>query len=475
MGAMPHYDLVIVGAGSGNSLIGPAMDGWKIAIVEKDAFGGTCLNRGCIPTKMFVHPADLAVDARDSSRFGVTAQVTGTDWPSIVARVFGRIDPIAAGGEAYRRSLADVDVYGGHGRFIGMKEMEVDGVRFTGERFVLATGARPMIPSIPGLDSTLGPVVPYFTSDDVMRLPALPKRLIILGGGFIANEMAHIFGGLGSEVVIVNRSARLMTAEDDAVSQRYTEVAAQHYELVTGATLREVRSGADGGIAVDVEQAGERRTLHGDTLLVALGRVLNGDLLDAHLTGVAIGEHGAIPVDTFGRTNVADIWALGDVNGRHQLKHMANGEARVVAHNLVQRRASDRQRFESRPAPHAVFAHPQIGAVGLTERAALQAGIPHVAITHEYGGAAWGWALEDTTSFAKLIGDPTTGLLLGAHIIGPQASTLVSLLVQGMYLGNTVEQMARDVVYIHPAPSEVVEQALLKLCDAFAARTKASN
>jgi mycothione reductase len=465
---MPHYDLVIVGAGSGNSLIGPEMDDWKIAIVEKDAFGGTCLNRGCIPTKMLIHPADLAHEARHSDRFGVHSSVQSVDWPVIVERVFGRIDPIAAGGEKYRRSLDNVTVYDGEGHFVGMKEMEVDGERFTADRFVLAAGARSMIPSVPGLDPALGPVVPFHTSDDVMRLPTFPQRIVILGGGFIAAEMAHMFGGLGAKVVVINRGERLLKHEDHDISQRFTEIASERYTVVTGAHLDSVTT-TDEGIAVHVTQQGTKRTFAGDVVLVATGRIPNGALLEPDQTRLHMDPSGAIPVNDYGQTNIDGIWALGDLNGRHQLKHMANGEARVVAHNLLQ--PHDLHTFESRPAPHAVFTNPQIGSVGITEDEAKASGRPYVSITHDYGGAAWGWALEDTTSFAKLIGDPATGLLLGAHIIGSHSATLVSLLVQGMYLGNTIEQMAHDVVYIHPAPSEVVEQALLKLLEAMAEST----
>lgn len=455
-----HHDLVIVGAGSGNSMITPDMDGWSIGLVEKDVFGGTCLNRGCIPTKMLVHPADLAHDAADSSRFGVRTTFESADWVAIRNRVFGRIDPIAAGGRDYRMSLPNVTVYPAKGRFVGLREMEADGRRFTADRIVLAAGARPMLPAVPGLDPALGPVVAFHTSDTVMRIDALPARLVILGGGFIANELAHVFRSLGSEVVIVNRSHRLLGAQDADISARYTELASRRYELVLGATLQSVTSSGR-WITVHLDAG---RQVTGDVLLLATGRISNGDLLNPAATGLTVGPMHEIAVDDYGRTGVDGIWAIGDVNGRHMLKHMANGEAQVVTHNLLH--PNDLQRFESRPAPSAVFASPQIGTVGMT---AVAAPMHAVSITHDYGGAAWGWALEDTTSFCKLVGDPTTGLLLGAHIIGPQASTLVSLLVQGMYLGNTVEQMASDIVYIHPAPSEVVEQALLKLLDAFAA------
>ena len=440
------------------------MDGWSIGLVEKGVFGGTCLNRGCIPTKMLVHPADLAHDAADASRYGLVTRFESADWVSIRDRVFGRIDPIAEGGKDYRMSLGNVTVYPDEGRFVGVRTMEADGRRFTADRIVIAAGARPMIPPIDGLDPSFGPVVDFHTSDDVMRIDALPRHLVILGGGFIANELAHVFGALGSRVTIINRSGRLLGAQDADVSARYTELAARRYELVLGAGLDRV---TQSGETVTVH-LNDGRTVSGDALLVATGRVGNADTLDLAATGLATGPMGTVGVDEFGRTAVEGIWAIGDINGRYMLKHMANGEARVVTHNLMH--PDSLQSFEARPAPSAVFAQPQIATVGVSS---ANAPAWSVAITHDYGGAAWGWALEDRTSFCKLIGDPATGLLLGAHIIGPQASTLVSLLVQGMYLGNTVEQMAHDVVYIHPAPSEVVEQALLKLLDAFEAAAQA--
>jgi mycothione reductase len=210
--------------------------------------------------------------------------------------------------------------------------------------------------------------------------------------------------------------------------------------------------------------AGEQR-VEGDTLLVAAGRLANGDQLDGHAAGIEIGPLGNVVVDLYGRTSAPGVWALGDINGRHQLKHMANGEAKTVQHNLLH--PDDLQPLDSRAAPHAVFGSPQIGAVGLTQSQAEALGRPITVITHPYSDAAYGWALEDTSGFCKLIGDPATRTLLGAHVIGYQASVLVQFLVQGMHLGSTVDELANGQVWIHPAVAEVVEQALLKLADAF--------
>jgi len=454
-----HYDLIIIGAGSGNSIICPEMDGWRIAMVERSTFGGTCLNRGCIPSKMLIYPADLAEHAKDNARYGIDTQFNGADWPAIVHRVFDRIDPIAEGGRQYRHSLSNVDVYEHSAHFVGERELEVGGVRITGERIVIAAGARSFIPDVPGIDD-----VPFHTSDSILRIAQQPKHLIILGGGFIATELGHVFQALGSKVTIINRGHRLLSAEDHDISERFTELADGPFDLALGSKVQMV-SRTDTGVAVRVTCDGGDRTIEGDVLLVAAGRIPNSDQLQVQAGGIATDDRGNIAVDRYGRTSASGVWALGDINGRHQLKHMANGEAKVVQHNLIH--PDDLHTYDERPAPHAVFTSPQIGAVGLTEAQAQASGVPFVSIIHDYAGAAYGWAMEDTTSFCKLIGDPVTRKLLGAHVIGYQASILVQLLVQGMHLGNTVDEMATGQVWIHPALSEVVEQALLKLIDAF--------
>jgi mycothione reductase len=453
-------DLLIIGAGSGNSVPAPEMDGWRIAIVERSRFGGTCLNRGCIPSKMLIYAAEVRQTVREAERFGIEASAGAVHWPAIRDRVFGRIDPIAASGAEHRKSLPNVSVHEGDARFVGERTIEVNGERITGERVVLAAGARSFIPPVPGLND-----IAFHTSDSIMRIDRLPRHLIILGGGFIAAELGHVFESLGSKVTIINHGDALLQQEDADISARFTALSATRFDLVLGATLNEVRSHGRKDIAVEVTTASGSRTITGDCLLVATGRVPNGDELAVKVGGVALDERSRVVIDAFGRTSAPGVWALGDIVGRHQLKHMANADVRVIRHNLLH--PDDLQLIDDgRAAPHAVFTSPQIGAVGLTEAQAVATGVDHVAVTHDYANAAFGWALEDTTSFVKLIGDPTTGRLHGAHIIGPQAANLIQLLVQGMHLGATVEQLAKGQIYIHPALTEVVEQALLKLLDA---------
>jgi mycothione reductase len=464
-----HYDVVIIGTGSGNSILTPDFDNKRVAIIEKDVFGGTCLNRGCIPTKMFVYAADVASHVRHASTYGVDAQINAVRWPDIVQRIFGRIDPIPPNGRAYRESSPNVTVFTGEARFVGPKEIEVatgerdsrGTTRISGETIVIAAGARPVIPDVKGLDE-----IQFHTSDTIMRLPELPKRLIIFGGGYIATEMAHVFGSFGSEVIMVNRSARMLAREDESVSQRFTELYCARFECHMNARVDNVSQavaddGTPGEITVELHSEGRMWEITGDALLVAVGREPNSAALDLKAAGVAVDLDGYVVTDHHMRTNVEGIWALGDITNENQLKHTANAEARTVAHNIVH--PDDLRTSDLWPIPHAVFADPQVASVGITEQALRHAGRDYITATQAYGDVAYGWAMEDTSHFCKLIADPNTRLLLGAHIIGPQASILIQQLIQGMKFGQTVDEMARGQLYIHPALSEVVENALLQL------------
>lgn len=460
-----EFDLIVVGTGSGNALP-PELDDWRVALVERDVFGGTCLNRGCIPSKMLVQVADVAASARDAARLGVAAEVGAVDWPGIVKRVFGRIDPIAAGGEDYRdRRCPNVTVFRGSARFVAPKVLEVGGRRLTAPQVLLAAGARPTIPAVPGLDR-----VPFHTSDTVMRVEALPERLAILGGGYIAAELGHVFGELGVEVTFVLRGPRMLSSEDREISEVVTEAYARRHRVLRSVRRLAVGQVGDRLVLTGTADAG-RATVVADQLLVAVGRTPNGDELGAAAVGLATSGPRVL-VDDAMRTSVPGVWGIGDLTNREQLKHLANAEARVAFHNIMAAgRRGDASsvpeaalaRLDRRLVPHAVFGQPQVAGVGLTEAQAVAAGVPHVVATKPYAETAWGWALEDTTSRCKLIAHAQTRQLLGAHIVGPQASTLIQPLIQGMRFGQTVDEMARDVWYIHPAPTEVVENTLLAL------------
>ncbi|MEQ4721031.1 FAD-dependent oxidoreductase [Nonomuraea sp. B19D2] len=232
-----HFDLVVIGSGSGNSIVDKRFADWKVAIIEKglgplDSFGGTCLNVGCIPTKMFVHTADTARAPEHGAELGIDLALRGIDWPAVRDRVFGRIDPLAADGERYRATgHGNVALYRGTARFTGERRLAVDTaegpITITADQVVVAVGSRPDIPDVPGLDHTLG----YHTSDTVMRMDRLPRRMTILGSGFVATEMAHVFSSLGVEITLIARSDVLLRHEDTDVARRFTELAQNRWDV----------------------------------------------------------------------------------------------------------------------------------------------------------------------------------------------------------------------------------------------------
>ena len=455
---MPHFDLAILGSGSGNSIVDQRFDHLRVALVDdlKVHFGGTCINVGCIPTKMFVHTADLAAGPAHADAFGLEQQTTAVHWPQIRDRVFGRIDPISESGLRYRmEGSANIRFFAGEARFTGPGALAVGTEELTADRIVIATGSRPVLPDLPGLAET-----GYLTNEDAMRLDHLPERLIILGSGFIATEFAHVFSSLGTRVTVVARSGGLLRAQDEEVSALFTEIAAKKWDVRLDRRAARIEP-VPGGVRLYLDGPDGVETVEADHILVAVGRRPNSDLLNLDAVGAQVHPDGRIVVDEFQRTTAPDVWALGDVSSEYQLKHVANHESRVVQHNLLH---PDRlQASDHRFVPHAVFTSPQIASVGLTEQRARAEGVAYVVGRTGYGSIAYGWAMNDPAGFAKVLAEPGTGRLLGAHIIGPQAPTLIQPLIQAISFGLDARSMARGQYWIHPAMPELIENALLAL------------
>ncbi|PZS21573.1 MAG: mycothione reductase, partial [Pseudonocardiales bacterium] len=273
MSCRKSYDLIVVGAGSGNMLLGPDLAHLRSAIIELDRFGGTCLNRGCIPSKMLVVAADAARAVPEGRRLGVHATLEKVDWPAVRARIFGRLDPLHDSAIEYRRR-GGIDVYTASVRFVAPRVLEVAGEQLTAQQIVVAAGARPVVPDIPGLDT-----VSFHTSDTIMRIDEVPTSLFVIGGGFIAAELGHVFGAFGAEVTVAQRGPRLLRAEDEQVSARFTELARRRCTVLLDTAVTAVAARGS-GVAVTVERDGQVEVIEAATLLVATGRRPNTDLLD---------------------------------------------------------------------------------------------------------------------------------------------------------------------------------------------------
>lgn len=467
-----HVDILIIGSGSANSMLVPELADKKIAIIEKGRFGGTCLNVGCIPTKMFVYTAHMAATPAQAGRFGLTEELTGVDWPAIRDRVFSRIDPISEGGREYRLEHPDndhVDLIEGVARFTGPKSLVVDTsegqVEVSAETIIIGAGSRPDFPNVEGITE-----VGAYTSDDIMRMEKLPSSLLILGSGFIAAEFGHIFSSLGVQTTLIARSEAVLRSEDADISSAITEALGEQMTVELGFQATRAQR-INGQIHLHGTRGGEEVTLVGNEILVATGRRRNTDLLDIPAAGFDL-DGDRLVVDEYQRVvrggkPVEGVWALGDICSPYLLKHVANAEQRTVATNLIATMTgAELTPADHRFVPHAVFTNPEIGSVGMTGAEAQEAGLDAVSVRQDYADVAYGWAMEDRSGFVKLIVERGTTRILGAHIFGAQASILIQLLIQAMSTGQTAADIARTQFWIHPALAEVVENALLKGIDA---------
>ena len=459
---MIDVDIAVIGSGSGNSLLTDDLSDRTFAMIEGGAvFGGTCLNVGCIPTKMYVHVAEIATAVREGGRLGVDATLERVRFTDVRDRVFGRIDPISAAGEAYRRDEEGVHLLRGRARFTGPRELEVallDGgtEQVRARQVVVATGSHAVIPDeLAAAAEREG--VELHTSDTVMRLPDLPARMLVVGAGYIAMEMAHVFSAFGTEVVVSARGDRLLRHLDGDISAAFTAAAAEQWDVRFRTTVTDMRRTSSGVTAT----LSDGSTVDTDVVLVATGRRPSTQDMGLDVAGVEVDDDDRVVVDEHGRTTADGVWSLGDASSPFQLKHVANHEARVVAHNLAH--PDDLQSYTHTAVPAAVFTHPQIASVGLTEEEARAQGLDISVKVQRYGDTAYGWAMEDTSSLCKVIADRRTGRLVGGHLVGPQASTLIQPLIQMMAFDQPVADMVRGQYWIHPALTEVVENALLGL------------
>lgn len=448
-----HFDIIVIGTGSGNSIPNLSNHDKKIAIIEKGVFGGTCINVGCIPTKMFVYPSDVIRELEEAQHVSVDAEFRSVDWDDLQRRIFAeRIDPISVSGADYRRGerTPNITLFETAARFVGERTLQVGDTTITGDNIVIATGSRPFIPDYMRN-------VRHHTNETIMRLPKIPEHLVIMGGSIVAVEFAHVFSAMGSKVTLINRSQKLLRKLDETVVERFNAEAAKKWDLKTGHNVTAAREEGE-QIILTLDNGSE---VIADEVLVAMGRVNNSDTLDVDKAGVEVKKNGRIVVDEYGRTTAAGVWALGDAANDFQLKHVANNEQRVISHNLAH--PDNMITLNHRTVPSGVFTHPQIATVGMTEAEARETGRTITIKVQEIGDVAYGWAMEDKVGFTKIIADADTGEILGAHIMGHQASILLQPLVSAMAFGIDARVFARNQYWPHPALTEVVENALLGL------------
>lgn len=442
------YDVIVIGSGGGTKLVRPVSAlGKKVAIIEREKLGGTCLNRGCIPSKMLIHPADVATAIREAGKYDL--RVTGelmVNFSKLVARVNQTVDSESDGIAPVYENDPKVDLYGGHARFVGKKTVEVNGERLTADRIFITTGADAYVPDIPGLKDT-----PYMTYREALRSTKKPKKLVVLGGGYIAMELGYFYAALGVEVHFFVRS-RMLKGEDHEVQEEFEKLFSEKHNVYFGRTISSVNYSL--GEFHITDQDGE--VMRADALLMASGVAPMTSDLGLEHTDVKRDEKGFIIVDDFLRTHAEGIWAFGDCIGRNLFRHMANYEGEYLFRTLYKEPKEEPISYHA--VPHAVFSNPQIGGVGKTEKQLQQENIPYVVGKCPYKKSGMGMALIPDGGFVKLLFETETRKLVGAHIIGEEASNMIHMPIAYLNMGATLDDLLKTI-YIHPALPELVRNA----------------
>jgi len=444
------FDLIVVGGGRASNLaIAAAKEGWKTALIERDRLGGVCPNRGCVPSKLLIGFADAARHVREAGRHFVDAEFKGID----LGKMFESVNEYVGGVDGRyegRVEGAGVTLIRDEGKFTGPKQIEAAGRTLTADTIVIGTGSRPAPPPYPDL--------PVWTSDDLFPLQeAIPKSILIIGGGVIGCELASFFAGVGVETSLFVRKERLLPKEDGEIEEVFQKEFRNEVRTHFHSELESLRHDGKEFTAV-FKNMGKQKTFHAERVLFAIGRVPNSDLLDLEQAGVAVDEKGFVTVDENLETNVPGIFATGDVNGRYMLQHAAAAEVYFLRKKLLQGKQGSIREY---PVGHAVFSHPEIAAVGLTEEELKKQGTPYLSVVEDWLASARVMAMRIEYPRTKLLVSPEDFSILGCHLVGPEASTLIHQVITVMKLKNDVRELA-ETIYVHPALNECLLAAAVK-------------
>ena len=464
---MKEYDLIVIGSGAGMNVASSAYEqGLRVALVENGPMGGTCLNRGCIPTKILTYVADIITQAKHLENLGVRMKIEKIDYPWIMKRMRDEVD-----GDSTRQGEAvdaaeGIDWYKGTGTFVSDYTLEIDGERIKASNIIIAAGSRPLIPDIKGFEK-----VDYVTNDGALHLMEQPKSMVIVGGGYIATEFGHFFSAVGTDVTIIGRNRYLVKNEDPDVSEILKEELSERMNVITNHEVIEVKEeGRDKVVIAKDRDNGEKKEFRGEVLLIAAGRRSNADLFKPEKTGVKTDKNGWVIVDEYFRTSKKGIWSFGDAIGKYQFRHVANDESQIVWYNLV--RTLNAQHEQNEPElltmdyhaiPRAVFSYPPIATVGMTLSEAKKSGLSLFVGQADYSIAAKGFAMGNPNSLIRVIVDGDSRRILGATIIGPYSPILIQEIINLMYTPEGSYQPMFQAMHIHPALPEVIQRAFGRL------------
>ncbi|EMO55388.1 dihydrolipoyl dehydrogenase [Leptospira noguchii] len=451
---MKEYDMIVIGTGGGTKLVTPPSKiGYKVAVIEKENPGGTCLNRGCIPSKMLIYPAEILSLAKHSEKFQISfPEKPKVDFKTLVERISKTVDDESASILPAYDKNPNITYISGTASFVSDKIITVNGEQLTAKKIFIASGARPAIPDIPGLAGT-----PFMTSREALRRTDLPKSMIVIGGGFIALELGFAYSSFGSEVTFLVRN-KMLKNEDKDIVEEFERIFTKNHKVFLHTNIQKIEYKEN---LFYVEVIFQRKTilLQSDALLVATGIRPNTDLLNLQNTKIQTDPNGYIVVNEYLETTSPGVYALGDITGKYFYRHSVNFEGEFLFRTLYQEKK--RIPIEYPPVPHAVFTHPQVAKVGKTEEQLIQEGIDYIAAKNPYSASATGMARLSDSGFVKILVDKKSRKVLGAHAIGDEASNLIHLFILLMTMNGTLDDLLK-MIYVHPALPEIARNAARK-------------
>jgi mycothione reductase len=427
---MNNYDVIVIGSGAGMLITDAALQkGLKVALIDRGPLlGGTCLNVGCIPSKMLIYVADRVVDIREAKKLGIEAEIKRIDFAAIMERMRKSRQESQDYVRKGIKESRNLDFYETEAHFAADYTLDVGDKQIKGKKVFIAAGSCPIIPPIKGLDG-----VDYLTNESVLELREKPQSLLIIGGGYVAVEYAHFFAAMGTQVTIVEMLDRLAQSEEPEISRLLEKELRKHMKVYTNTLAQEVtKDGASLRVEVKDRATGKVARLSAERIMIAVGRKSNADLLKVENTGVELDQKGFIKVNDYLETTKKNIFAVGDINGQQMFTHVANREAAIAWHNAT---STKKVKMDYSAAPHAVYSHPQIASVGLTEENAKKD--YHIMVGQaKYFSTAKGEAMMEKEGFAKAIVEShinisiagnQTVIAAGGHISAERNGTIARL------------------------------------------------
>ena len=457
VGPLKEYDVIIIGSGAGMNVGANALEkGLQVAVVDHGPMGGTCLNNGCIPSKVLLYPAEVIRRMHDAASIGIDTKVTKVDFGLIMKRMRAFVDEGRNEMEHGISQTKNIMWYKGTGEFVGDHTMKVGPEVFKAPKIIIASGSRALVPNIEGLLEA-----GFLDNVSVLDITKLPKSIVFIGGGYIACEYGHFFSALGTQVTILDRNPRLLKNEEPEISDIVQRRFGKFVKIYTGVeVLKAEKKGWSKAVYARQIGTGKVMKFTTDEIMVAAGRISNADLLKPGMTGVETDENGWIKVNDYLETTKAGIWALGDATGKHMFRHNANRESDVVWTNAF---TDKKVAADHHAVPHAVFGYPEVASVGMTEAEAKAAGHQILVGRASYMAVTKGYAMNEPDSLVKVVVDRDNRKILGCHIVGTDASVLIHPII---YLMNTEDQTYLPLAKaqtIHPALNEALIQAFAKM------------